>query len=307
MKIAFLGLGNMGIHMARHLLKAGHDVTVWNRTASKAKELEAHGAKAASSPAEAARNAEVAITMLADDRAARVDCLRHRKGSLTRCRKARCIFLPALSAWRCRSGWRRSMRNAGRITLPRRCLADPKRRRPASCLLLPRESPKVIERCKPVLETIGQRLFVMGEKPEMANVVKVSGNFPDCLGDRVAGRGHRAGAQVRHRSAGVCRVLDEFAVCRAGVTRPTAASSPPNAILRRDLRCAWTERREARSCRGGSGRHAATGRQRDSRPRSHRYRPRYGGIGLERNGEAGGGERGAKVVSFERAQLSAAP
>ena len=33
MKIAFLGLGNMGIHMARHLVKAGHEVTVWNRTA----------------------------------------------------------------------------------------------------------------------------------------------------------------------------------------------------------------------------------------------------------------------------------
>ena len=35
----------------------------------------------------------------------------------------------------------------------------------------------VIERCRPVLETIGQRVFVMGDKPEMANVVKLSGNF----------------------------------------------------------------------------------------------------------------------------------
>ena len=69
MKIAFLGLGNMGIHMARHLVKAGHDVTVWNRTASKAKELKAQGARVAASPAEAARSAEIAITMLADDRA----------------------------------------------------------------------------------------------------------------------------------------------------------------------------------------------------------------------------------------------
>ena len=40
MKIAFLGLGNMGIHMARHLVRAEHEVTVWNRTASKTKELE---------------------------------------------------------------------------------------------------------------------------------------------------------------------------------------------------------------------------------------------------------------------------
>ena len=39
MKIAFLGLGNMGVHMARHLLKAGHELTVWNRTESKADSL----------------------------------------------------------------------------------------------------------------------------------------------------------------------------------------------------------------------------------------------------------------------------
>ena len=38
MKIAFIGLGNMGSHMARNLLRAGHEVTVWNRTLSKADE-----------------------------------------------------------------------------------------------------------------------------------------------------------------------------------------------------------------------------------------------------------------------------
>jgi 3-hydroxyisobutyrate dehydrogenase-like beta-hydroxyacid dehydrogenase len=37
--------------------------------------------------------------------------------------------------------------------------------------------PEVVERCKPVLETLGQRVFIMGEKPEMANVVKLGGNF----------------------------------------------------------------------------------------------------------------------------------
>ena len=75
MKIAFLGLGNMGTPMARHLLKAGHEVTVWNRTLSKAAELQASGAKVAPTPGEAAQTAEIAITMLADDPAVEASVL----------------------------------------------------------------------------------------------------------------------------------------------------------------------------------------------------------------------------------------
>ncbi len=45
MKIAFLGLGNMGTPMAHNLIRAGHQVTVWNRTLSKAEALRADGAK----------------------------------------------------------------------------------------------------------------------------------------------------------------------------------------------------------------------------------------------------------------------
>ena len=69
MKIAFLGLGNMGTPMARNLLRAGHDVTVWNRTLSKAAELRADNGKAANSVTEATRGAEITISMLADDQA----------------------------------------------------------------------------------------------------------------------------------------------------------------------------------------------------------------------------------------------
>ncbi|MFI2639978.1 NAD(P)-dependent oxidoreductase [Streptomyces sp. NPDC018610] len=65
-KIAFLGLGRMGVPMARRLLAAGHPLTVWNRTAAKAEELVAEGARPAASPADAVRDADVVITMLAD-------------------------------------------------------------------------------------------------------------------------------------------------------------------------------------------------------------------------------------------------
>ncbi|MDA2803088.1 NAD(P)-dependent oxidoreductase [Nocardiopsis suaedae] len=63
-RIAFLGLGAMGLPMARRLLAQGAHVTVWNRTAAKAAPLAAEGARVAASPAEAADGADTVITML---------------------------------------------------------------------------------------------------------------------------------------------------------------------------------------------------------------------------------------------------
>src|SRR2546427_12653291 len=68
-KLAFCGTGQMGLPMAIRLVAAGHDLTVWNRSAEKAKPLLDLGAKLADSPAAAVRDAEAAITMLADPEA----------------------------------------------------------------------------------------------------------------------------------------------------------------------------------------------------------------------------------------------
>ncbi len=65
-RVAFLGLGAMGAPMAGRVFEAGHDLTVWNRTPGRADPLVARGATAATTPAEAARDAEVVVTMLAD-------------------------------------------------------------------------------------------------------------------------------------------------------------------------------------------------------------------------------------------------
>jgi 3-hydroxyisobutyrate dehydrogenase/2-hydroxy-3-oxopropionate reductase len=62
--LAFLGLGAMGAPMAARLIAAGHSVTVWNRTRSRAEALEG-AARVADSPADAARDADAVITMLA--------------------------------------------------------------------------------------------------------------------------------------------------------------------------------------------------------------------------------------------------
>src|SRR4051794_6099328 len=67
MRIAFIGLGSMGLPMATNLLRAGHDLIVYNRTRSRAEALAGQGARVAESPRQAATGVEVLITMLADD------------------------------------------------------------------------------------------------------------------------------------------------------------------------------------------------------------------------------------------------
>lgn len=64
--VAFLGTGTMGAPMARNLLSSGFAVRAWNRTRSRAEELTADGATVTDSPAEAARGADVLVTMLLD-------------------------------------------------------------------------------------------------------------------------------------------------------------------------------------------------------------------------------------------------
>ena len=65
--IGFLGLGLMGRGMAACLLQAGHEVTVWNRSADKCTALEALGANVGHNPAAAAKGADMVISMVADD------------------------------------------------------------------------------------------------------------------------------------------------------------------------------------------------------------------------------------------------
>ncbi len=65
-KIAFIGTGLMGLPMARNLLRAGYPLTAYNRTRSKAEPLQKDGAKLASSPSEAAKDAQIIISIVSD-------------------------------------------------------------------------------------------------------------------------------------------------------------------------------------------------------------------------------------------------
>jgi len=175
-KIAFIGLGNMGSHMARNLLRAGHEVTVWNRTLSKADELRSEGAKVAGSAGEAAKAAEAVITMLADDHAVESAVL-HPGGLIESLpQNAAHISMSTISVALSRKlAEEHAKRGQKYFAAP--VFGRPEAAEAGKLFVVAAGDKETVGRYKPLLEVLGQSVFFMGDKPEMANVVKLSGNF----------------------------------------------------------------------------------------------------------------------------------
>jgi 3-hydroxyisobutyrate dehydrogenase-like beta-hydroxyacid dehydrogenase len=176
MKIGFLGLGNMGAGIAANLLRAGHELTVWNRSAHKADSLIAQGATAAATPRTAAAGRAIVLTMLADD-AALAQVLEGPEGLLAGLpRGALHVSLSTIS-----------VSAAERITaqhreLGQRLLSAPVFGRPeaaaAAKLFIVAAGPDAdFQEASTLFGAIGQRAFYLGDKPSSANLMKLCGNF----------------------------------------------------------------------------------------------------------------------------------
>ena len=176
MKIAFLGLGNMGTSMARQLVRAGHDVTVWNRTLSKAEPLRSEGAKVGNSPAEAAQAAEFVVTMLADDAAVEAAVLSPTGAITTLPQDATHISMSTIGVALC-NRLAEEHRRRGHHYVAAPVFGRPDAAEAGKLFIAAAGEKTAVERCRPVLEALGQRVFVIGDQPLMANVVKLSGNF----------------------------------------------------------------------------------------------------------------------------------
>ncbi len=166
----------MGAAMARNLLRAGHELVVFNRSRDKAEALAAEGASIADSPAAASRNAEVALTMLADDHA--VEEVVFGDGGVAAALPpgaihASCSTIGMEMAKRLAAEHGR--RGQGYLSAPvfgRPEAADDRR------LLVVAAGPaELIERARPVFDGIGRQTFVIGSDPAQASAVKLCGNF----------------------------------------------------------------------------------------------------------------------------------
>jgi 3-hydroxyisobutyrate dehydrogenase-like beta-hydroxyacid dehydrogenase len=174
MDVGVIGLGHMGAGMAASLLRAGHRVTVWNRSPDKADALVAKGAVRADTPAQAFAG-EAAISMLADDRAVRESILE--QGVLEHARPG-FIHLSASTisvefAEELESAHARA--RVGFLSTP--VFGRPSVAEAGQLNVLAAGDPALIERARPVLDAIGKAVWPVGELPHQANVVKLCGNF----------------------------------------------------------------------------------------------------------------------------------
>jgi len=171
-QLGFLGLGTMGREMARRLVDAGHDVVVWNRSAEAMEPLVAAGATAADSPA-AALAAPVSFSMLANDEAAdAVLSAEHLAGAPGRLHVSMASLSPdaadRLSARHAEAGVAYLAAPVlGRFTVAAEGQLN----------IIAAGAPADLERATPYFDILGKKVWVVGETPRIANVVKAAVNY----------------------------------------------------------------------------------------------------------------------------------
>ncbi len=175
MRIGFIGLGSMGAGMASNLVRGGHEVTVWNRSPNAAKPLAELGAAVAGSAVEAARDAEVLHSMLANDAAISevildggvLDALpkgavhvNHATISVALARELMDVH---------------EKLGLGYVAAP--VFGRPELAATGGLNVVVSGKPEALAKVSALLELLGQKIWPMGDDPVRATIVKLGGNF----------------------------------------------------------------------------------------------------------------------------------
>jgi 3-hydroxyisobutyrate dehydrogenase-like beta-hydroxyacid dehydrogenase len=176
MKVGFIGLGNMGSAIARNLIKAGDDLTVYNRTQSRAEPFASLGARIAETPSKAAGDADMLITMLADDAA--VEAVIFAPGNAIQALPANAIHISMSTI---SIGLSRRLTEAHREGKQHYVAATvfgrPDVANAGKLFVVAGGPSEQIEHCRPLFDAIGQKTFMAGEEAHAANAIKLAGNF----------------------------------------------------------------------------------------------------------------------------------
>jgi 3-hydroxyisobutyrate dehydrogenase-like beta-hydroxyacid dehydrogenase len=175
MKTGFIGLGRMGSAMAANLVKAGHDVTVFNRNPEKSRSLLELGAHPATSIADACQG-EAVITMLADDTAVSDIALTSR-GIVGKLRQGAIHISMSTISVGLSKELARAHAKAGQRLVAAPVFGRPDMAAAAKLFIVTAGDPDAVEACRPLFAAIGQKAFSMGTEPAAANLAKLSGNF----------------------------------------------------------------------------------------------------------------------------------
>ncbi|MDF2432589.1 MAG: hypothetical protein JWP44_2220 [Mucilaginibacter sp.] len=175
-KIGFIGLGNMGIHMAKNLISAGYHLRVYNRTMSKAEELDAAAITQCKTPAEAADGVHAIVSMVSEDEVLKQVVLGEdgilKKPSKNSVHISMSTVLPETA-----KQLAKEHQDAGSLYLAAPVFGRPEAAAAKKLFICTSGSQQAKEIAKPILENIGQGIVDFGEDAGGANVVKIAGNF----------------------------------------------------------------------------------------------------------------------------------
>jgi 3-hydroxyisobutyrate dehydrogenase-like beta-hydroxyacid dehydrogenase len=175
MKVGLIGLGRMGAGMAANLLKAGHEVTVYNRTPGKAEALTEKGAQAAAQVADACRG-DAVMTMLANDDAVEAVVYGDR-GMLASLAKGAIHISSSTISVALSERLAADHASAGQRFVAAPVFGRPEVAAAGELFVVVAGAGEAIDAAAPLFDAIGKKTFVVSETPKAANLVKLSGNF----------------------------------------------------------------------------------------------------------------------------------
>src|SRR6266853_369405 len=189
MKTGFIGLGHMGAAMAANLVKAGHDVTVFNRSREKRRALLELGAHEAGTVADACHG-EVVVTMLADDTAV-ADVALARHGIVETLAKGAIHVSMSTISVALSKRLSEAHAHAGQRFVAAPVFGRPDAAAAAKLFIVAAGEAAAVETCKPLFDALGQKTVPISGEPAAANLVKLSGNFLlaaaiEALGEAIA-------------------------------------------------------------------------------------------------------------------------
>ena len=175
-KVAVLGLGQMGAAIAGNLLKAGYPLVVWNRSRDKTQPLVERGARAVSTPAQAAGEAEVVITMLSDDAA--LNQVVHGPEGIAGALKPSSVHvsMSTIAPTTAQSiADDHAPRQIGFVAAP--VFGKPDAAAAAKLVICCSGEPAAKSRVSGLFEVLGHKVVDFGPSPAAAPTVKLAGNF----------------------------------------------------------------------------------------------------------------------------------
>jgi len=176
MIVALIGLGNMGSNIARCILKAGFELTVWNRTTSKMRPLVEQGAKQAASAKEATSGADVVVTSLMDDQSI-LDNLETENGILAGLRPGAVHVCMTTISPRCADELEQIHKKHGSFYVAGPVSGRPEAAANGQLISYLAGAAAAVEEVRPVCKAYSKQIIVISERPRMANVMKLAINY----------------------------------------------------------------------------------------------------------------------------------